>query len=112
MLGFLLLLGTTAANEERGIDELRVKRLILLDQDGRRRAMLGIETKEENPKAAGAIALIFYKNNDQPMAMRVLSNGDASLLASGKDGLTLLSGAHLLLASLPYTFIRYFGTDI
>jgi hypothetical protein len=96
-LGVVLFLGATGSQEVRGIEELRVKRLVLVDKDGKRRAMLGIETPEENPQASGSTALIFYTNNDQPVALRAPSNGNGTLSISGKGGIAILSGASLML---------------
>jgi hypothetical protein len=94
LLGLVVILGASGTMDA---GEIRAKRFILVDGGGNRRAVLGIETKEENPKAAGSAALLFYKGNDPRLELRVTAEGGPGVTRSGKDGLTILSTASLMM---------------
>jgi hypothetical protein len=65
ILGGVVLLGAMESRDIRAADEIRAKRFILVDREGKRLAMLGVDTKEENPKGPGMIGLGIYHGSDR-----------------------------------------------
>jgi hypothetical protein len=97
VLGLIILLGGTRVQPA---DEILAKRFILVDQGGKRRAMLGVETKEENPKAPGSTVLILYDRDDEAVRLNVNQTGDTGLILEGKkDSIFLHSGGLMIFGS-------------
>jgi hypothetical protein len=87
MLGLALLMGTSTGKSAKTADEVRAKRFILIDEDGRQRAMLGIETIMDNPQAPGSTVLRFYDEKGQSRLSHSLApGGSASMGIMSVDG--------------------------
>jgi hypothetical protein len=95
ILGLIVLLGGMRAQP---VDEILAKRFILMDQGGKRRAMLGVQTKEEDPKAPGSTALIFYYGDEQPVRLFLQQNGYGGLLLGSESENTFLTVSGLWIA--------------
>jgi hypothetical protein len=94
LLGLVVVLGAAGSKHT---DEIRAKRFTLIDGNGARRAILGIETKEENPKAVGSTALLFFKDDDPQLQLRLTPDGQPAVAVLSEKGATGLGPGLLLM---------------